>query len=134
MRRASDVIAHLADDEFGVLGVNMEAERAAQHAEHIAGRIRALAIHHPRSRIGRYLTLSGGVVTVAPSRALHCEALVGAVQQALVEAKRLGGNRVVVRALEDAVEAEAPTQFSVLDAEGSAAEPGPAQEPAHFPS
>jgi diguanylate cyclase (GGDEF)-like protein len=58
MRRTSDVIAHLADDEFGVLGVNMEANRAAHHAEHIASRIRALAIHHPRSRTGRYLSVA----------------------------------------------------------------------------
>jgi len=63
MRRTSDVVRRFDDDEFVVLGVSMEADLARQHAEHIVGRVRALAIHHPRSRTGRYLTLSGGVVT-----------------------------------------------------------------------
>jgi diguanylate cyclase (GGDEF)-like protein len=149
MRRTSDVIAHLADDEFGVLGVNMEADRAAHHAEHIASRIRALAIHHPRSRAGRYLSLSGGVVTVAPPRTLRCEALVAAVQQALVEAKRLGGNRVVVHTIDNAAEVEASPQSgslldteagaadpvsSLVESEDNAADPRPGQESAHFPS
>ena len=68
MRRASDVVARFSDDEFVVLGVSMEAESARQHAEQICGRVRALAIHHPRSPTGRYLTLSGGVVTAVPPR------------------------------------------------------------------
>jgi PleD family two-component response regulator len=73
----------------------MEADLALQHAEHIIGRVRALAIHHPRSRTGRYLTLSGGVVTVIPPRGLGCESLLEAAQRALAEAKQAGGGRVV---------------------------------------
>jgi diguanylate cyclase (GGDEF)-like protein len=95
MRRTSDVVARFADDEFVVLGVSMEAALARQHAEHILGRVRALAIHHPRSRTGRYLSLSGGVVTAVPPRDLGCEALLEAAQHALAEAKRAGGGRVV---------------------------------------
>jgi diguanylate cyclase (GGDEF)-like protein len=95
MRRTSDVVARFDDDEFVVLGVSMEADLARQHAEHIIGRVRALAIHHPRSRTGRYLTLSGGVVTTVPPRNLGCEALLEAAQRALAEAKQAGGGQVV---------------------------------------
>jgi diguanylate cyclase (GGDEF)-like protein len=95
MRRTSDIVARLENDEFLLLGVSMEEGRARDHAEHIAGRIRALAIHHPRSRTGRYLTVSVGVVTVVPPRDRDCEALLAAAQQALATAKEQGGNRVV---------------------------------------
>jgi len=101
MRRASDVVAHHADDEFLVLGVSMAAEPARQHAELIAGRVRALAIHHPRSRTGRYLTVSIGVVTAIAPRSLGCEALLDAAQRALAAAKEQGGNRVVEGAIEE---------------------------------
>ena len=95
MRRTSDIVARLANDEFLLLGVSMEEGRAREHAEQIAGRIRALAIHHPRSRTGRYLTVSVGVVTVAPPRDCGSDALIEAAQRALASAKERGGNTVV---------------------------------------
>lgn len=95
MRRTSDIVARVDDDEFLVLGVSMEQEAAYHHAEHILGRIRALAIHHPRSRTSRFMTVSVGVATVVPPRDCACEALLEATQKALAEAKKDGGNRVV---------------------------------------
>ena len=53
MRRTSDVVARFDDDEFVVLGVSMEPPSAVSHAEQILGRVRALAVHHPRSPTGR---------------------------------------------------------------------------------
>lgn len=100
MRRTSDIVARLANDEFLLLGVSMEEGRAREHAEQIAGRIRALAIHHPRSRTGRYLTVSIGVVTVVPPRDRGSDALIEAAQRSLVAAKERGGNSVVSGALE----------------------------------
>ncbi len=85
MRRTSDIVARLANDEFLLLGVSMEGGRAREHAEQIAGRIRALAIHHPRSRTGRYLTVSIGVVTVAPPRDRGSETLTESAQRALID-------------------------------------------------
>lgn len=95
MRRASDVVAHLANDDFLLLGVSMEEGKAREHAEHIAGRVRALAIHHPRSRTGRYLTVCVGVVTAVPPRDQPMEALLEAARRALGQAREHGGNRVV---------------------------------------
>jgi diguanylate cyclase (GGDEF)-like protein len=94
MRRASDVVARFGDDEFVALGVAMEPASASAFAETILGRIRALAIHHPRSRTGRFMTMSAGIVTVVPPRDRDCEALLDAAQRALERAKHAGGNRV----------------------------------------
>lgn len=99
MRRTSDIVARLASDEFLLLGVSMEEGRAREHAEHIAGRVRALAIHHPRSRTGRYLTVSVGVVTVVPPRDQPVEVLLEAARRALSRAKEQGGNCVVAARL-----------------------------------
>jgi diguanylate cyclase (GGDEF)-like protein len=94
MRRASDVVARVSEDEFAVLGVAMDPARALEHAEHVVGRVRALAILHPRSRSGRYLTVSAGVVTAVPPRTREATALLEAARRALVAAKAAGGNRV----------------------------------------
>jgi len=95
MRRASDVIARVGEDEYLILGVSMDRDAAFQHAENILERIRALAIHHPRSRTSRFMTVSGGVVTAIPPRDGNCEAILEASQRALAAAKEAGGNRVV---------------------------------------
>lgn len=99
MRRTSDIVAHLANDEFLLLGVSMEEDKARDHAEHIAGRVRALAIHHPRSRTGRYLTVCMGVVTVVPPSDQPMEVLLDAARRALTQAKERGGNCVVAGGL-----------------------------------
>jgi diguanylate cyclase (GGDEF)-like protein len=94
MRRLSDVVARFGDDEFVVLGVSMDKEAACHHAEMILGRIRALAIHHPRSQTGRYLTASAGVATGVPGRDSQCDAILEAATKALLDAKGEGGNCV----------------------------------------
>ena len=94
-KRASDVVAKCADDEFLVLGVSMEPVSALGFADQIVGRIRSLSVHHPRSSTGRFLTVSAGVVTVAPPRDASADALVRATSNALHLAKASGGNRAV---------------------------------------
>jgi diguanylate cyclase (GGDEF)-like protein len=95
MRRTSDIVAHVAHDAFLLLGVAMEDDKAREHAEHIVGRVRALAIHHPRSRTGRYLTVCVGVVTVVPPGDQPMEALLEAARRAVGQGKERGGNCVV---------------------------------------
>ncbi len=95
MRRTSDVVARFDDDEFVALGISMEPPSATLHAEQILGRVRALAVHHPRSPTGRYLTMSCGIVTTVPGRSSDCESILEAAAKALLKAKSDGGNRVV---------------------------------------
>ena len=94
-KRASDVVARTAADEFLVLGISMEAAAALGFAEQILGRIRSLSVHHPRSSSGRFLTVSAGVVTCTPPRDQPAEMLVLATTNALHLARSAGGNRAV---------------------------------------
>jgi diguanylate cyclase (GGDEF)-like protein len=94
-KRASDVVARTAADEFLVLGVSMEPAAALGFAEQILGRIRSLSVHHPRSSSGRFLTVSAGVVTCSPPRDRGADVLVVATTNALHLARSAGGNRAV---------------------------------------
>ncbi len=92
-KRASDVVARSGSDGFLVLGVGMDSDSALGFAAQIVARIRALSIHHPRSVTGRFLTVSAGVVTVAPPRDAGCDSIVSASAAALEVARSGGGNR-----------------------------------------
>jgi diguanylate cyclase (GGDEF)-like protein len=94
MRRASDVVTRMGASDFLALGVSMDPEAAQAYAESILGRIRLLALHHPRSTTGRFMTVSVGVVTAVPPRERHYESILDAADEALKRAQRDGGNRV----------------------------------------
>ncbi len=98
MRRASDVVAHFGEDQFAVLAAAMDEPAALRHAQTILSRIRALAIHHPRSPTGRYLTASAGIVVSSPTRGATSESIMDAASDAVQRAKRDGGNRAVAGA------------------------------------
>lgn len=95
MKRASDVVACSGPGGFLVLGVSMEANAALGFAEQIVARIRSLSIHHPRSRTGRFLTVSAGAVTAQPPRGVGHEVVLEATQAAVTAARSGGGNRAV---------------------------------------
>ncbi len=95
MKRASDVVARAGQGGFLVLGVSMEADAALGFAEQIVARIRSLAIHHPRSVTGRFLTVSAGAVTAQPPRGASHALMLDATQVAVGEAMASGGNRAV---------------------------------------
>jgi diguanylate cyclase (GGDEF)-like protein len=99
MRRSSDVVARLADGEYLAFAVSMEPEAGRLHGERIVARVRDLAILHPRSPSGRYLTVSAGVVSTVPPREAGSEAMLEASQRAVAEARLQGGNRAVARPL-----------------------------------
>jgi diguanylate cyclase (GGDEF)-like protein len=94
-KRASDVVARTGPGGFIVLGVSMDPAAAFAFADQIVGRLRALAIHHPRSSTGRFVTVSAGVVTASPPRGISQDALLEATRAALGKARAAGGNRAV---------------------------------------
>ncbi len=94
-KRASDVVAKSAADEFLVLAVSMDSAAAVGFAEQIVARVRSLAVHHPRSTTGRFLTVSAGVVTVSPPRDQEAPALLRSSENAVHLARSTGGNRAV---------------------------------------
>lgn len=66
LQRAADYCARVGHDRFAVLISGAEEERVAAFAERIAQRVRDLAIHHPRSQLARYVTLSWSVASEIP--------------------------------------------------------------------
>lgn len=67
LQRAADYCARAGHDRFAVLIGGAEEERVAAFAERIAQRVRDLAIHHPRSQLARYLTVSWSLASEIPS-------------------------------------------------------------------
>lgn len=92
-RRASDLVSRKGAAGFLILSAMSDADRAYEFAEQIVARVRSLAIHHPRSTVGRYLTVSAGVASLEPPRDHGYEAILTAAADALREAQLSGGNR-----------------------------------------
>ncbi len=67
LQRAADYCARVGHDRFAVMIGGAEEERVAGFAERIAQRVRDLTIHHPRSQLARYLTVSWTLASEIPS-------------------------------------------------------------------
>lgn len=67
VRRAGDLAARYDQDRFAVLIGSTNEIQAQGLAENIAAKVRNLSIHHPRSPLGRFLTLSFGVASEVPA-------------------------------------------------------------------
>lgn len=63
LRRTGDLAARIADNRFAALVGGSEEMQVREFAVQIARKVRNLAIHHPRSPTGRYVTVSTGIVT-----------------------------------------------------------------------
>lgn len=96
-RRSTDLCGRFDEDQIAALTTGLDLEQASRFAEVVLGRIRDLAIHHPRSTVSRYVTASAGVVSLVPSHDTTPQKLYDAALRALKDAKDLGKNRVVSR-------------------------------------
>lgn len=96
-RRASDLCGRYDEDQIAALTTGLDLGQAAKLAEAVLGRVRDLAIHHPRSSISRYVTASAGVVSLVPPHDTPPERIYEAALRALKDAKDLGRNRAVSR-------------------------------------
>jgi len=67
LKRAGDLTARFEDDQFAVLVAQDDEAKIADFAISIAGKVRGLSIHHPRSAVDRFVTLSVGVAAVVPA-------------------------------------------------------------------
>src|SRR5690606_16731972 len=91
-RRGSDVVGMWRDGCIAVLAVNRDGEGAARVVEHASANVRRIAemrIHHPRSPLQKFVTVTASVATVTPGRdEEEPQRLLERAEQALVEAKR----------------------------------------------
>jgi diguanylate cyclase (GGDEF)-like protein len=85
LRRAGDLSARYSDDQFIVLGGYDDDGNIERLGERIASKVRALTIHHPRSKAGRFVTLSFAAASAVPSASLSAGSFVQQVEQSVGE-------------------------------------------------
>jgi diguanylate cyclase (GGDEF)-like protein/PAS domain S-box-containing protein len=89
-RRASDVLARWEGGTFVALTEPADEDNVRSHAEAACARVRDLRIHHPRSRYGRYVTLSVGAASGVPAREGEPRQLLDQAFGALADAQASG--------------------------------------------
>jgi len=85
LRRSCDLAARFADDKFVVLITRGDEQKAAEMATNIAGKVRGLSIHHPRSPVDRFVTVSFGVATAVPTSSGSVSTLVEKTEENLAK-------------------------------------------------
>ncbi len=93
LRRSSDVTARIEGGSLIAFAPGLTTEQALRIGQQMAERVRDLRIHHPRSAILRYISVSVGVCAVVPESADNPAGLLEKAQKQLQIAKKLGRNQ-----------------------------------------
>jgi len=96
--RIADLAARYGGEEFVLILPDTDARGARVIADQVQRYMRGMAIRHDSSRVSEIVTLSLGVATVAPNRAMRPGDLVRMADEALYRSKAAGRNRVEVHA------------------------------------
>lgn len=96
LRRGSDLVGSLEGGSIVAMVHGMTAEQLLPFANTVLERVREMRIHHPKSTVFRYVTISAGVLSTVPDEDEKPEQLIERATAALKEAKNAGRNRVVV--------------------------------------
>lgn len=93
LRRSSDVTARIDGGSLIAFAPGLTNEQALRVGQLMAERVRDMRIHHPRSAILRYVSVSVGVCAAVPNPADNPERLLQMSQAQLQIAKRSGRNQ-----------------------------------------
>jgi diguanylate cyclase (GGDEF)-like protein/PAS domain S-box-containing protein len=92
LRRASDATARVDGGTMIAFAPGLSVEQALRLGQTMTERVRDLRIHHPRSSVLRYVSISVGVAAATPEVADTPAALVERARQQLEFAKKSGRN------------------------------------------
>src|SRR5437016_5878220 len=81
-KRRGDLVGRWEGGTFAVLTQGEAADKATHYAQVVSQRLRDLLMHHPTTGAGRYVTLSAGIASLVPPRALPIEGLLKACRLA----------------------------------------------------
>jgi diguanylate cyclase (GGDEF)-like protein/PAS domain S-box-containing protein len=93
LRRSSDITARIDGGSLVAFAPGVECEAALRLGQLMAERVRELRIHHPRSAVLRYISVSVGVCAAVPEAEEGCESLLQRAQGQLQHAKKSGRNQ-----------------------------------------
>ena len=93
LRRSSDVTARIDGGSLIAFAPGLSTEQALRVGQLMAERVRDLRIHHPRSAVLRYISISVGVCASTPGAADSPSDLLQKAQQQLQFAKKSGRNQ-----------------------------------------
>jgi diguanylate cyclase (GGDEF)-like protein/PAS domain S-box-containing protein len=93
LRRLSDVTARIDGGSFMAFAPGLSNEQAMHLGQMMAERVRELRIHHPRSAVLRYVSVSVGVSAAVPGPTDEPTALIEKSQRHLKLAKQSGRNQ-----------------------------------------
>jgi diguanylate cyclase (GGDEF)-like protein len=99
LRRSTDFFARYGGEEFVVVLPKTPLDKALIVAESIRCTVLDLRIEHAYSVVAPYVTVSLGVASTIPSRAIDHRQLLGAADNALYRAKEAGRNTIKYREL-----------------------------------
>jgi diguanylate cyclase (GGDEF)-like protein/PAS domain S-box-containing protein len=93
LRRSSDVTARIDGGSLIAFAPGLSTEQALRIGQLMAERVRELRIHHPRSAVLRYISISVGVCAATPGADDNPSDLLQKAQQQLQFAKKSGRNQ-----------------------------------------
>ena len=93
LRRSSDIAARIDGGSLIAFAPGLTHEQALRVGQLMAERVRELRIHHPRSAVLRYISISVGVCAAVPGTADQPSTLLQRAQQQLQLAKKSGRNQ-----------------------------------------
>jgi diguanylate cyclase (GGDEF)-like protein/PAS domain S-box-containing protein len=93
LRRSSDVTARIDGGSLIAFAPGLSIEQALRVGQLMAERVRDLRIHHPRSAVLRYISVSVGVCACTPGASDSPSDLLQRAQQQLQFAKKSGRNQ-----------------------------------------
>jgi diguanylate cyclase (GGDEF)-like protein len=92
--RHTDFLARYGGEEFVVICSQTDAKGVMKIADEIRARVEAIQLPHAKSNVSDFVTLSGGVATLTPTKDTSPSTLLALADAALYRAKQQGRNRI----------------------------------------